>query len=112
MSEGEQNGGAGRRLSRKEFLALGGVGVLVLGGLLGRAQAQPPTPPGQELLYKGKKIKVEKRGGRPELSIAGKPVMLVDTNGAYRAAGFMFYPQPTPIELGKKMVDYETALGG
>jgi hypothetical protein len=109
--------GSGRRsLNRKEFLALGvSAGVLASAGYLRstQAEAQPQRPPsGQEIFHRGKKIRVEQRGGRPELFIDGKPVMLVNTNGAYRAAGFMFYPQDTPIELGKKMVDYEMALGG
>jgi len=64
------------------------------------------------LLYRGKKIVVEERGGRPQLSIDGKPITTVNTNGAYRAAGFVFSPSDTQVELAKKMIDYQIALEG
>ena len=46
----------------------------------------------------------------PELTIDGKRVFMVrNSAGAYIASGFAFDPQPSPVDLAKKIIDYEEA---
>jgi hypothetical protein len=46
----------------------------------------------------------------PELTIDGKRVFIVrNSAGAYIASGFAFDPQPSPVDLAKKIIDYEEA---
>ena len=46
----------------------------------------------------------------PELTIDGKRVFMVrNSSGAYIASGFAFDPQPSPVDLAKKIIDYEEA---
>jgi hypothetical protein len=46
----------------------------------------------------------------PELTIDGKRVFMVrNSAGAYIASGFAFDPQPSPVDLAKKIIDYQEA---
>ena len=55
-------------------------------------------------------------GGPPaasELAIDGEPVVTVrDRSGVYRAANFMYAPEPSLVDLAKRMIDYEDAARG
>ncbi|HEV7929183.1 MAG TPA: hypothetical protein VGP12_03525 [Nitrosospira sp.] len=43
-----------------------------------------------------------------ELTIDGKRVFMVrNSAGAYIASGFAFDPQPSPVDLAKKIIDYQ-----
>jgi hypothetical protein len=45
-----------------------------------------------------------------ELIIDGKSVFMVrNSAGAYIASGFAFDPQPSPLDLAKKIIDYQEA---
>ena len=45
-----------------------------------------------------------------ELTIDGKRLFIVrNSAGAYIASGFAFDPQPSPVDLAKKIIDYEEA---
>ena len=45
-----------------------------------------------------------------ELTIDGKRVFMVrNSAGAYIASGFAFDPQPSPVDLAKKIIDYQEA---
>ena len=46
-----------------------------------------------------------KKGGGTKISVDGFGVEVVDSNGAYRAAGFMYSPQPTTEQLAKRLVE-------
>ena len=98
-----------RRISRREFVGLGAAaaGLTLLPGCLPSATAQIQDAP---ILYRGRRIAVERRNGRPELLIDGRPIVTVDSNGAFRAANFMFSPASTRVELAKSIVDYQIAL--
>ena len=74
--------------------------------------------------YKGKEIVIRHRAAdthrstetldtqETELLIEGKPVFIVQNSaGQYLAAGFAFDPQSSPLELAKKIIDYQ-AQGG
>lgn len=111
-----------RRFSRRKFVGLGiagiGLGLLPGCGSLSAAQ-QAPTSAARKnevVLYRGHEISLGVRNGPkarkdpPELSIDGKPIVTVDSNGAFRAANFMFSPAKTRVELAKSIVDYEIAL--
>jgi acetyl esterase/lipase len=46
----------------------------------------------------------------PELTIDGKQIFIVrNSAGAYIASGFAFDPQQSPVDLAKKIIDYEEA---
>ncbi|MBA4144058.1 MAG: hypothetical protein H0X43_14070 [Nitrosospira sp.] len=46
----------------------------------------------------------------PELSIDGKRIFIVrNSSGAYLASGFAFDPQPSPVDLARKIIDYDEA---
>jgi len=48
--------------------------------------------------------------GELELTIDGKRLFIVrNSAGAYIASGFAFDPQPSPVDLAKKIIDYEEA---
>ena len=100
-----------RRFNRRQILALGAAAasVVALGSYVGSARGQGS---GRISSYRGRTIRVERRRGRPELFIDGEHIITVDSNGAYRAAEFMFSPSPTLDELAKNMIDYEIALRG
>jgi len=62
--------------------------------------------------YEGHEVLLKLRNGHPQLSIDGEPVVVVDTNGTYRAAGYAFDWASTPQDLAKKLIDYRAALEG
>lgn len=104
-----------RRISRREFVGLGvaGAGLVLLPGCLPSAGAQqrPGGPANSGAVnYRGHAIAVERRNGRPELFIDGERIVTVDTNGAFRAANFMFSPASTRQELARSIIDYRIAL--
>jgi hypothetical protein len=100
----------GRPLSRRDFLVLGGAGasVLAFGGYAARTAVGQAA--GETFTYRGKVVVVKKRNGHPEISIDGKQIVTVDTNGTYRAAEYAFDWASTPGELAKKIIDYQKAL--
>ena len=56
--------------------------------------------------YKGRQIVVSGTADKPQLSIDGKTIFIVqNSSGAYLASGFAFDPQPSPLELAKKIID-------
>lgn len=60
--------------------------------------------------YKGREIVVSGTADKPELSIDGKPIFVVrNSSGGYLASGLAFDPQPTPLELARKIIDYQAA---
>ena len=112
MSVDERGGGTGRRFGRREFLKLGGAGAgaIALGGCSALAVGQAAAE--DAFSYRGSRALVRRRGGRPEILIDGARLETVDSNGAYRAAGFVFSPQPTPGDLARRLVDYRIAMRG
>ena len=50
--------------------------------------------------------------GVTEISVAGKRFEVVDSNGAYRASGFMYAPQATPEALAKRLVENRSRIAG
>ncbi|HKX53845.1 MAG TPA: hypothetical protein VJM47_08595 [Nitrosospira sp.] len=49
-------------------------------------------------------------GEAVDLSIDGKNVFVIkNSSGSYIASGFAFDPQPSPIELARKIIDYREA---
>jgi hypothetical protein len=104
-----------KRFSRRKFVGLGiaGLGLAFLPGCVPLVAQQAPRSVAQQNdpgLYRGHKIAVTWRNGHPQLSIDGKPIVVVDTNGTYRAAGYAFDWASTPQGLAKKIIDYRTAL--
>jgi hypothetical protein len=72
--------------------------------------------------YKGRRIMVRPRtaeatteraageGAEPELLIDNQPVFTIqNSSGAYIASGFAFDPQPSLVELAKRMIDHDAA---
>jgi hypothetical protein len=60
--------------------------------------------------YKGREIVLSGTADKPELTIDGRRIFLVrNSSGAYLASGFAFDPQPSPVELAKKIIDYQEA---
>ena len=60
--------------------------------------------------YKGRQIVVGGTPEKPELSIDGKQIFIVrNASGAYLASGFAFDPQPSAVELARKIIDYQQA---
>jgi hypothetical protein len=124
MSGNEPSGGPpaqgrpSRRFSRRELIALGAAGALVLGGggvafgeqqRRGRKSGGAVQADGEEA-YKGRKIKVKKEKGRDELYIDDEHVNIVRTNGAFRAEGYMFDPKDDAKGLAKAMIDAHEKL--
>jgi hypothetical protein len=103
-----------RRFSRREFLALGAAGtsVLAFGGVAFGQQQGRTTGVAQadEEEYKGHKIAVKKKKGREEPYVDDMHIDIIRTNGAYRADGYVFDPQPTIKDLAKAMVDAHEEL--
>src|SRR5215210_524097 len=105
MSTDGNTGRPGRLLSRRDFLILGGAGAgaLAIGGYAARiAEGQVET---ESFLYRGKEVLIKRHNGHPELSIDGESILVVDTNGTYRAAGYAFDWASTPKGLAKKIID-------
>ncbi len=118
----EQSGGGppperrtSRRFSRRELLALGAAGASALtfgGGVAfgqqSRAAAQAADAPEEH--YKGHKIKVKEEKGRQELYVDDARITTIQTNGAFRAEGYMFDPQGDIKRLAKAMIDAHEKL--
>jgi hypothetical protein len=62
------------------------------------------------LNYRNSAIRVERANRRRELYIDDEHIETINNTGEYRAAGFMFSPEPTPEALGKNIVDARRAL--
>jgi hypothetical protein len=105
----EQRGLGGKRmLTRRAFLTLAGAGIAVAAGMPTAALAEIAS---KRFSHEGAKVEIaSKKGGSLELYIDGRRVEVVDSNGAYRAAGFMYSPQPTPEVLAKRLVDNRARL--
>jgi hypothetical protein len=106
----EQRRSGGRRvLTRRAFLALAGSGIAVAAGLptVARAQIVP-----KRFSYEGAAVEIAGARGATEITVAGKGFEVVDSNGAYRAAGFMYTPQSTPEELAKRLVENRGRIAG
>jgi hypothetical protein len=105
----EQRGSGGRRvLTRQAFLTLAGAGIAVVAGMPAAARAEVAP---KRFSYEGTKVEIApQKGGGLEISVDGKGVKVVDSNGAYRAAEFMYSPQPTPEVLAKRLVDNRARL--
>ena len=74
-------------LSRRDFLVLGGAGASALAfGALGARVAAGQEVAGDTFSYGGHRVLVRWRNRHPLLWIDGDPVVVVDTNGTYRAA--------------------------
>lgn len=105
----EQAGSEGRRvLTRRAFLALAGAGIAVVAGLpTARAEIAP-----KRFSHEGAAVEISGKAGDTEISVDGVGVEVVNSNGAYRAAGFMYSPQPTPEELAKRLVENRRSIAG
>jgi hypothetical protein len=106
----EQRGSGGNRmLTRRAFLTFAGAGIAVAAGMPTAALAEIAS---KRFSHEGAKVEIasKKKGGGLELYIDGRRVEVVDSNGAYRAAGFMYSPQPTPEGLAKRLVDNRARL--
>jgi hypothetical protein len=53
---------------------------------------------------------VKKKQGREEPYVDDKHIDTIHTNGAYRADGYVFDPQPTLKDLARAMVDAHEEL--
>jgi len=62
--------------------------------------------------YRGHEVLLKWRNGHPQLYIDGEPIVVVDTNGTYRATGYAFDWASTPQGLAKKILDNQAALEG
>lgn len=104
------------RVSRRRFLALAAAGVAVaaLPGQAALAQSGGPGVRAQRFSHEGSAVRIEPASGaeEPEISVDGNSVELIDSNGAYRAAGFMYSPQPTAEDLAKRLVERKQVIPG
>ena len=98
----EQTRAGGRRiLTRRAFLALAGAGIAVAAGMpAARAEISP-----KRFSYEGAAVEISPKGSGAEISVDGVGMEVVDSNGAYRVAGFMYAPQPTPEGLAKRLIE-------
>lgn len=49
-------------------------------------------------------------GEAVDLRIDGEQVFIIqDSSGSYIASGFAFDPQPSPVDLARKIIDYREA---
>lgn len=123
MRPEEPNGRRGsRKFTRRDILALGAAGAGLV-AFTSKASGQnrrqpsrstdesPPRGPVKEALeHRGSAIRVERANGRDELYIDDEHIRTLDNTGEYRAAGFMFSPEPTLAGLAKNMVDARIEL--
>jgi len=84
-----------------------GASALALGGYSSGAFGQTTE---QSTSYRGRKILIAKRNGRPELYVDGEHVITVHNNGSYRAATYAFDWNSSLEVLAKRMIDNEVAL--
>ncbi len=96
-------------LTRRTFLTLAGAGIAVAAGLPTAARAQIVP---KRFSYEGAVVEIAGERGSIELSVDGEALEVVDSNGAYRAAGFMYSPQPTPEELARRLIDNRARIAG
>jgi hypothetical protein len=106
----EHRGSGGRRvLTRRAFLTLAGAGIAVAAGLPAPARAQVAP---KRFSYEGAAVEIAPEGSGAQIMVDGQSVEVVDSNGAYRAAGFMYSPQPTIEELARRLVDNRHRIAG
>ena len=96
-------------LTRRAFLTLAGAGIAVAAGLPTAARAEIVP---KRFSYEGSVVEIAGEWGDIGISVDGRGLEVVDSNGAYRAAGFMYSPQPTPEELAKRLVDNRARIAG
>ncbi len=96
-------------LTRGAFLTLAGAGIAVVAGLPATARAEVAP---KRFSHEGADVEIRGRASATEISVDGLGVEVVDSNGAYRAAGFMYSPQPTPEELAKRLVENRRRMAG
>ena len=53
-----------------------------------------------------------KKGDGAAISVDGRGFEVVDSNGAYRAAGFMYAPQPTAEGLARRLAENRRRIAG
>jgi hypothetical protein len=109
MSLEQRRSGGRRVLTRRAFLALAGAGIAVAAGLPTAARAQIAP---KRFSYKGAVVQIAGERGSIGISVDGRGLEVVDSNGAYRAAGFMYSPQPTLEELAKRLVENRASIAG
>ena len=106
----KKRGSGGRRqLTRGAFLTLAGAGIAVAAGLPATARAEVAP---KRFSYGGADVGIAATGSGAEISVDGGRVEVVASNGAYRAAGFMYAPQPTAEELAKRLVENRRSIAG
>lgn len=106
----DQRGSGSRRvLTRRAFLTLAGAGIAVAGGLPATARAQIAP---KRFSYEGAAVEIAPKGSGAEISVDGLGVEVIDSNGAYRAAGFMYSPQFTLEELARRVVENRHRIAG
>ena len=98
-----------RVLTRRAFLALAGAGIAVAAGMPTAARAEVAT---KRFSHEGAKVEIVAKGRGAEIAVDGRGVEVVASNGAYRAAGFMYSPQPTAEELAKRLVENRRRIAG
>lgn len=98
-----------RVLDRKAFLALAGAGLAVVAGLPATARARIAP---RRFSHDGADVEIRPQGSGAEISVDGVGVGVVDSNGAYRAAGFMYSPQPTLEGLARRLAEARTSVAG
>ena len=101
----------GRRvlLTRRAFLTLAGAGVAVAAGIPAAARADVAP---KRFSHEGADVEIAAKGRGAEIAVDGRGVEMVSSNGAYRAAGFMYSPQPTAEELAKRLVENRRRIAG
>ena len=100
---------SGMTLSRRRFLALSAAGLIV--AVLPGGPAVAATDRARRFSYRGSEVRVE-AGGEPRILVDGETLEVIDSNGAYRAAGFMYSPQATLEELAKRLLDNRGRIAG
>ena len=96
-------------LARRTLLALAGAGVAVATGVVSSAHAERVR---KRFSHAGADVEISATGSGAEISVDGRAFEVVDSNGAYRAAGFMYSPQPTIEQLAKRLVESRRRIAG
>ncbi len=105
----DESENSGASLSRRRFLALSAAGLIVSALPGGRATAA--TEEESAFSYRGSEVSVE-TGAEPRIVVDDEALEVVDSNGAYRAAGFMYSPQQTLEELARRVIDNRARIAG